>query len=141
MGRNSRPEPVTFWSSRPARSTAFSALDPSLWSSWTYISVHASFRRTCLSMEGANPGKSKAAGVILGMGLGGFVDGILLHQILHWHNMGSAVLPPVTIDAMAANMRWDGFFHAGVWLLTLTGVYSLLNDARKGVPLPGPKEF
>ncbi|ELB87945.1 hypothetical protein Rwratislav_37287 [Rhodococcus wratislaviensis IFP 2016] len=26
-------------------------------------------------------------GIILGIGLGGFVDGILLHQLLQWHHM------------------------------------------------------
>ena len=35
-----------------------------------------------------------AAGLLLGTGLGGFVDGILLHQILQWHNMLSSVRPP-----------------------------------------------
>src|SRR5215210_3197618 len=84
---------------------------------------------------------SKRAGIMLGLGLGGFADGILLHQIVHWHNMGSAVVPPVTMEAMADNMRWDGFFHAGTWLLTLIGVYWLLADARRGEPLPGVKAF
>jgi uncharacterized membrane protein len=28
-----------------------------------------------------------APGVWLGIGLGGFVDGIVLHQILQWHHM------------------------------------------------------
>ena len=31
------------------------------------------------------------AGIFLGLGLGGFVDGILLHQILQWHHMLSNV--------------------------------------------------
>ena len=35
----------------------------------------------------------RLAGIVLGLGLGGFVDGIALHQIMQWHNMGSAVLP------------------------------------------------
>src|SRR5215212_10407320 len=26
-------------------------------------------------------------GVVLGLGLGGFVDGIVLHQVLQWHHM------------------------------------------------------
>jgi uncharacterized membrane protein len=69
------------------------------------------------------------------------VDGILLHQIMHWHNMGSAVVPPVTMDAMARNMRWDGFFHAGVWLCTLVGIYRLLGDARRGARLPDARGF
>jgi len=28
-----------------------------------------------------------ASGIYLGAGLGGFVDGIVLHQILQWHHM------------------------------------------------------
>jgi uncharacterized membrane protein len=84
---------------------------------------------------------SKRAGILLGLGLGGFVDGILLHQIVHWHNMGSAVVPPTTMEAMTDNMRWDGFFHAAVWLMTLVGVYWLLADARKGELLPDRKAF
>ena len=79
----------------------------------------------------------KPAGIILGLGLGGFVDGILLHQIIQWHNMGSAVVPPTTMAAMQQNMAWDGWFHAAVWVLTLLGVYWLLADARNGKPLPG----
>lgn len=84
---------------------------------------------------------AKRAGIVLGIGLGGFVDGILLHQIVQWHNMGSAVLRPVTLAAMSDNMRWDGYFHAVVWLVTLLGVYWLLGDARRGRPLPAAGAF
>lgn len=41
----------------------------------------------------------KVPGVLLGVGLGGFVDGILLHQILQWHHMVSNVVPPTTLWA------------------------------------------
>jgi len=75
------------------------------------------------------------------MGLGGFVDGILLHQILQWHNMGSARLPPVTMELARRNMQWDGFFHAGVWLLTLLGVYLLLRDGQRKRVLPSAQAF
>ena len=81
------------------------------------------------------------AGIILGIGLGGFVDGILLHQIVHWHNMGSAKLAPVTLAALRDNKRWDGFFHGAVWLVTVVGVYQLLADARRGVALPTHRAF
>jgi uncharacterized membrane protein len=84
---------------------------------------------------------SRGTGILLGVGLGGFADGILLHQIAHWHNMGSAVVPPTTMQALADNMRWDGYFHAVVWLLTLTGVYRLLADGRRGERLPDAKGF
>ena len=30
---------------------------------------------------------SRIAGLLYGLGLGGFVDGIVLHQILQWHHM------------------------------------------------------
>jgi uncharacterized membrane protein len=81
------------------------------------------------------------AGVVLGVGLGGVVDGILLHQILEWHNMGSSVLPPVTMDAMRTNMRWDGLFHAGVWVVTLVGIFQLLRAAQSGAPIPSTRAF
>jgi uncharacterized membrane protein len=72
------------------------------------------------------------AGVVLGIGLGGFVDGIALHQIAQWHNMGSAVLPPVTMEAMSRNMVWDGLFHAATWMITLIGVFMLWAAAPSG---------
>ena len=69
------------------------------------------------------------SGIVLGVGLGGFADGILLHQIAQWHNMGSAVLPPTTMEAMSQNMVWDGMFHAATWLTTLCGVLMLWRAA------------
>ncbi|MEJ7811401.1 MAG: DUF2243 domain-containing protein [Gemmatimonadaceae bacterium] len=81
---------------------------------------------------------TRRAGVVLGIGLGGFADGIALHQIAQWHSMGSARVPPVTMEAMRQNMRWDGLFHAAVWLITIAGVFMLLADARRGAALPRP---
>ena len=75
----------------------------------------------------------RLAGIVLGLGLGGFVDGITLHQIMQWHNMGSAVLPPTTMDAMAQNMVWDGMFHAATLVLTLVGVLMLWSDGVAGL--------
>jgi Predicted membrane protein (DUF2243) len=31
--------------------------------------------------------RPRGPGILLGVGLGGFVDGIVLHQILQWHHM------------------------------------------------------
>jgi uncharacterized membrane protein len=64
--------------------------------------------------------------------MGAFADGIVLHQIAQWHNMGSAVLPPHTIDAMSRNMTWDGLFHAGAWLIVLIGILMFWKAARVG---------
>jgi uncharacterized membrane protein len=63
-----------------------------------------------------------APGALLGMGLGGFVDGILFHQILQWHNLLSSRIPPVGLAEMKVNMLWDGLFHALTWAMTATGV-------------------
>jgi uncharacterized membrane protein len=73
------------------------------------------------------------AGVVIGVGLGGFIDGIVLHQIAQWHNMGSAVLPPITMEAMRLNMVWDGSFHAATWVITLLGVYMLRREINAGI--------
>ena len=65
------------------------------------------------------------AGTFLGIGLGGFFDGILLHQILQTHNMLSAVRPKDSIPDFEINMFWDGLFHAFTWVMTVIGVAQL----------------
>jgi len=72
------------------------------------------------------------SGIVLGLGLGGFIDGIVLHQVLQWHSMGSAVLPPVTMAAMSQNMMWDGLFHMATWILTVAGVSMLRREGEWG---------
>lgn len=73
------------------------------------------------------------AGILLGIGLGGFFDGILLHQILQAHNMLSAVIPVDSMAGMKTNMLADGLFHAVTWTATVAGVallWSVLNCRR-----------
>lgn len=82
-----------------------------------------------------HPGAIISAGVLLGTGLGGFADGILLHQILQWHNMLSSVHPPLDLVAMKYNMLWDGIFHAFTWLAVALGVWRLwVAGQRPDVP-------
>ncbi len=71
------------------------------------------------------------AGVLLGLGLGGFVDGIVLHQILQWHHMLSSVRPPTTIAEMKINMVWDGLFDAATWIFTVLGIYLLWQAVKR----------
>ncbi len=52
------------------------------------------------------------AGTVLGLGMGGFVDGILFHQILQLHNMLSNRVLRDSLVNEQINMVWDGFFHA-----------------------------
>ncbi|HYE73988.1 MAG TPA: DUF2243 domain-containing protein [Blastocatellia bacterium] len=63
-----------------------------------------------------------SAGTLLGIGLGGFVDGIVFHQILQLHNMLTARLPRTTLVNAEINMFWDGLFHAFTWIMTVLGL-------------------
>jgi uncharacterized membrane protein len=76
-----------------------------------------------------------AAGALLGIGLGGFADGIVLHQILQWHNMLSSRVPPTDVLSLKYNMLWDGLFHAFTWIMTATGLGLLWRAGnRREVP-------
>jgi uncharacterized membrane protein len=72
------------------------------------------------------------AALLLGLGLGGFFDGIVLHQILQWHHMVSTPTPPDTLANLEMNTLGDGIFHAVTWVVTVTGVFVLMasNGAR-----------
>ena len=73
-----------------------------------------------------------SAGVLLGLGLGGFVDGIVLHQILQWHHMvTSAGYPPDTLANLELNTLLDGLFHAATWLFTLAGLIVFWRAAHR----------
>jgi uncharacterized membrane protein len=66
------------------------------------------------------------AGLFLGLGLGGFFDGIVLHQILQWHHMVmSAGYPPNSLENLEINTFWDGMFHALTYILTAIGLVLL----------------
>ena len=79
-----------------------------------------------------------ASGILLGAGLGGFIDGIAFHQLLQIHNMLSATVPPDTLVNSKINMFWDGVFHALVWLMTAFGLAMLWGAGnRADVPWSG----
>jgi uncharacterized membrane protein len=85
--------------------------------------------------------KVSTAAILLGIGLGGFVDGIALHQIAQWHQMLSAVVPPESMEAMKRNMAADGWFHAAVWIATFAGVMVLWSALRGPGALPSTGYF
>lgn len=79
-----------------------------------------------------------SAGLALGVGMGGFVDGILFHQILQIHSMLSARISNTDYVGAKVNMAWDGFFHVGVWTMTLVGILMLWRAGRtQGANLSG----
>jgi uncharacterized membrane protein len=84
----------------------------------------------------------RGPGIILGVGLGGFADGILLHQVLQWHhmltstdtdNIGLPYYPADTVHGLQVNTLWDGLFHTVTWLAVLVGLgllYSRIGRTR-----------
>jgi uncharacterized membrane protein len=83
-----------------------------------------------------------AAGILIGAGLlAGFVDGILLHEILQWHHMVTSVRPATNLSNLEANTLADGLFHLGTWTLTVIGGVLLWRaGGRDDVPW-SPKIF
>jgi uncharacterized membrane protein len=67
----------------------------------------------------------QAPGIILGIGLGGFFDGIFLHQVFQWHHMFSSIYSVDTVPGLRMNTLGDGFFHVVTWLAVLLGLYIL----------------
>ena len=72
------------------------------------------------------------AGIVLGMGFGGLADGIVLHQILGWNHLVCYTLncQPTSVAQLLHENTQDGFFHLGLWLLTLAGVAMMFRAAR-----------
>lgn len=73
-----------------------------------------------------------SAGILLGLGLGGFFDGIVLHQLLQWHHMlTSAGYPPDTVANLRVNTLWDGIFHASTYIFVVFGLVILWKRAHQ----------
>lgn len=84
---------------------------------------------------------ARGPGLLLGLGLGGFIDGIVLHQIFQWHHLVSHTQgrPVDTVAGLKANTLADGLFHAGVWLLVLLGVVLMVRNWQRGLEAPGSR--
>jgi uncharacterized membrane protein len=61
---------------------------------------------------------------LLGFALSGFFDGILLHQILQWHHLLSAIRSGPLGDLRFQVMA-DGLFHALMYLIAAIGLWKL----------------
>ena len=72
------------------------------------------------------------ASVLLGIGLGGFFDGIVLHQVLQWHHLLSAHAPPDSLANLELNTLADGLFHSATWVVTVAGIFALWQSLRRG---------
>jgi uncharacterized membrane protein len=73
-----------------------------------------------------------SAGIFFGLGLGGFFDGIMLHQVLQWHHMASSAgYPTDNVENLKFNTLLDGLFHAGTYVFVLLGLILLWRAAHR----------
>jgi uncharacterized membrane protein len=81
----------------------------------------------------------KAPGFVMGIGLGGFVDGIVLHQILQWHHMLTGEhggQPMNTVAGLEANTLVDGLFHVATWLFVVAATVITIRAWQRGELAP-----
>lgn len=71
---------------------------------------------------------------MLGIGFGGFVDGIVLHQLLQWHHLlsNTAEHPATSLRGLESNTVADGLFHVATWTAAVIGVAVLWRVIRSG---------
>ncbi|MEI5675622.1 MULTISPECIES: DUF2243 domain-containing protein [unclassified Nocardioides] len=76
---------------------------------------------------------SRAPGLMYGVGLGGFVDGIVLHQLLQWHHLLSDTgRDPRTLAGLEVNTMADGFFHVVTWFVVVGASVVTVAQWRQG---------
>ena len=73
---------------------------------------------------------SVRAGGVLGVGLGGLADGVVLHQVLQWHHLVSARTSASTLGGLERNTLIDGVFHLVAIAILLVGIVLLARSAR-----------
>lgn len=74
-------------------------------------------------------GRSRTGWLLVGFALGGFFDGILLHQILQWHHLLSGLDDPAGSN-LPFQVLADGLFHLLMYVLAVIGMMLLLGAPR-----------
>ena len=74
-------------------------------------------------------GRVVLSGLLLGLGVAGFVDETVFHQLLHWHHFYDRSTPD-------AGLVSDGLFHAFSWFATVAGMFLLVEARRRGPVSP-----
>jgi uncharacterized membrane protein len=76
--------------------------------------------------------------LLMGIGFGGFVDGIVLHQILQWHHMltSEGCCPSSTVPGIEDNTLADGLFHLGTWIAVFAGTVTATRAWQRGELAP-----
>jgi len=80
----------------------------------------------------------RAPAFVMGLGLGGFIDGIVLHQILQWHHLltDTGDHPSNTVVGLEDNTLADGFFHLATWLCVSGAMVLMVRAWQRGELAP-----
>jgi uncharacterized membrane protein len=74
---------------------------------------------------------------VIGIGVGGLVDGFVLHQILQWHHLWSRRTDDGTVNGLEENTLADGLFHLSMLVVLLLGLALLARRRVEPRPLVG----
>ena len=74
----------------------------------------------------------------MGIGFGGFLDGIVLHQILQWHHMltSEGCCSANSVAGLEDNTLADGFFHVATWVAIFAGTIVATRAWQRGELAP-----
>ena len=86
----------------------------------------------------ARTGPPLLPSLLMGIGFGGFIDGIVLHQVLQWHHMltDQGCCPASTVGGLEDNTLADGFFHLGTWIVVMAGTVVSVRAWQRGELAP-----
>jgi uncharacterized membrane protein len=88
------------------------------------VAHDASIRRD-RPRQGLAGGPSMWSGALIGVGIAGFVDETVFHQLLHWHHFYDRSTP-------AAGLVSDGLFHAFSWFAIVGELFWFADLRRRG---------
>jgi uncharacterized membrane protein len=77
----------------------------------------------------ASTSRSLGSGILIGIGVAGFIDETVFHQLLHWHHFYDK-------STTTAGLVSDGYFHAGSWLCIVAGLFMFADLQRRHVTVP-----
>ena len=80
-----------------------------------------------MSVDTSRPrrGAASGAGALFGVGIAGFIDETVFHQLLHWHHFWDG-------GSASAGLVSDGLFHAGSWICLVAGLFAFADQRRRG---------
>ncbi len=77
-----------------------------------------------MSKEVNGPRRSLLSGALMGIGVAGFVDETVFHQLLHWHHFYDRSTRDWALIS-------DGMFHAVSWVCMVAGLFVFADLRRR----------